>query len=261
MKTISNEWWRDFKSHYPRYANRLNECGAVFTQTEAKKFIKFIKKHVNMDASANTLDLCCGLGSYSIELARQGFNVVGLDINLVFIDNARRNAKMLLGDLGRNVQFVFGDMRSIPFNNRFDCVINVGTSFGFFDREEDNYQVVKEIAKSLKPKGTFLLDVGNRDWYLKNLLYKDWFRNEDGTVTLMERRFDYDRSRLTVTFESIGGTKKEAWSSSWRAYTLTETINIFEKAGLAVSKVFGDWDDGEFNVDSKRMVIVSNKID
>jgi len=150
-------------------------------------------------------------------------------------------------------------MREVPFESHFDAIINVGTSFGFFDSEVENRRVVKAVAKALKPKGVFLLEMGNRDYYLKNFKAKDWRRLENGRVIIIQREFDYVRSRMGVVFEMVGGEGTERWTHSWRAYTLVEAVAMLQQAGLALSCVYGGWERAQYSVDSPRMVIVSEQ--
>lgn len=256
---ISREWWRDLRNHYPPYLGRLKDDHPILTQLETEQFIEFVKSKLNLASGARMLDLCCGPGSFTVELAKQGFDTVGIDINERFIEYARNLAERRLGDAADNVKFMLGDMRDIPFVNHFDGVVNIGTSFGFFADDADNYQVIENVAKSLKSNGTFLLEVGNRDWYLKNFLERDWHKHDDGRVTIIHRSFDYPGSRIIASFETVGEGAKETWGFSWRVYTLAETIELFKKAGLKVYHVFGGWNADRYSVDSKRMVVVSKK--
>lgn len=151
------------------------------------------------------------------------------------------------------------DMREIPFESHFDAIINVGTSFGFFDSEAENRRVIKGVAKALKPKGVFLLEMGNRDYYLKNFKAKDWRRLENGRVIIIQREFDYVRGRIEVIFEMVGGEGTERWTHSWRAYTLVEVVAMLQQAGLALSCVYGGWERAPYSVDSPRMVVISER--
>ena len=94
--------------------------------------------------------------------------------------------------------------------------------------------MLKEVAKALKPKGVFLLEMGNRDYYLKNFRTKDWRRHENGRVIIIQNEFDYVRGRMNVVFEMVGGEGVERWTHSWRAYTLVEVVAMLQQTGLAL---------------------------
>lgn len=252
-ETISQEWWRDPKSHF----GELKADSQFLTQRkDIQPAIEFIHSQLGLLNGATLLDLCCGPGRYAIELANKGFEVVGLDLNEQYVASARQVA----AEEQVAIRFMSGDMRYIPFVNHFDAVINVGTSFGFFDREAEDQQVIESVARSLKSGGVFLLEMGNRDYYLKNFMAKDWRRREDGKVIVIRREFDYVRSRINSTFEILAdGDTEEEWSHSWRAYALVEVAAMLEQAGLDLSHTFGDWNGGRYDVDSPRMIVVSKK--
>ena len=252
-RTISKDWWRDPRCHF----DALQEDSPLLTQREdIQPAIQFICTELSVPTGARILDLCCGPGRYAIELARKGFVVVGIDLNREYIALASRVAEK--EEVA--VEFLTGDMREIPFVNNFDAVINVGTSFGFFEDEVDNQRVIEAVAKALKPGGVFLLEMGNRDYCLKNFEAKDWRKLDDSRTIIIQREFDYIRGRINTIFEipCDGGTKEE-WSHSWRAYTLVEVVTMLNRSGLSLSRVFGDWKRGKYSVDSKRMVVISNK--
>lgn len=250
---INKDWWSDPRCHF----GILNENDPMLTQREdIKPAINFISTALSLSSSARILDLCCGPGRYSIELAHKGFTVVGIDLNDDYIALARKISK----DEKVSVEFLVGAMREVPFENYFDAIINVTTSFGYFDDENDNQGVIQAIAKALKKNGIFLLEMANRDYLLKNFLSKDWDKFENNRIKLTEREFDYIRGRINSNFEILNndGTK-ERFAHSWRAYTLVELVSILNNYGLSISNVYGDWMCNKYSVDSQRVVVVCKK--
>lgn len=252
MNPISQEWWRDPRCHF---GELTIDSPLLHQRDDIQPAIEFICTELALPPNARILDLCCGPGRYAVELGRRGYEVVGLDINERYIALARQLAERE----GVQATFLTGDMREIPFESHFDAIINVGTSFGFFDGEGEDRRVITAVTKSLKSKGVFLLEMGNRDYYLKNFKAKDWRRLENGRVIVIQREFDYVRSRIDVVFEMVGGEGVERWSHSWRAYTLAEVVEMLKQAGLALLCVYGGWERSEYSVDSPRMVIVSKR--
>jgi SAM-dependent methyltransferase len=245
------EWWRDARCHW----GELQTDSPFLTQrADLQPAIEFICTELAPPTHVRILDLGCGPGRHAVELAHKGFEVVGLDLNERYVALARDLAER------ENVsaEFLIGDMREISFESHFDAIINVGTSFGFFD-EIDDQRVLAGVAKALKPDGVFLLEMSNRDWCLKYFVGRDWHRRKDGRVVTLQREFDYLRSCIHTYFERLGPGEAEKWSSSWRAYTLAEMVAMFKSAGLALSCVFGDWMRSEYSVDTPRMVLVSRK--
>lgn len=245
------EWWRDPRCHF----GELKIDSPFLSQRDSiQPAIDFICTELALPEHARILDLCCGPGRYAVDLAHRGFEVLGMDINEQYIALARNVAER------ENVsaEFLTGDVRETAFEDHFDAIINVGTSFGFFD-ERDNRRVLDGVGKALKPDGVFLLEMGNRDYYLKYFGGTDWHRSGDGRVVILRREFDYVRSRINTHFETLGTGEAEEWSHSWRAYSLAETVAMLKPAGLVFARVFGDWRRSAYSVDTPRMVLVSKK--
>lgn len=253
MAKIAQEWWRDPRCHF---GVLKGDAPSLAQREHIQPAIEFICAELALPTGARILDLCCGPGRYVIELAHRGFAVVGIDLNEEYVALGRRVAERE----GVSVELLTSDMREIPFVNHFDAIINIGTSFGFFDDEVDNRRVIEAVAEALKPGGIFVLEMGNRDYYLKNFVAKDWRKLEDGRVIIIQRDFDYVRGRINTTFEIPGSEgAKEEWSHSWRAYTLVEVVAMLKQAGLTLSHVLGDWKRSKYSVDCPRMVALSRK--
>jgi SAM-dependent methyltransferase len=245
------EWWRDPRSHF----GELSADSPLLSQrADLQPAIEFICTDLALPAHARILDLGCGPGRYVVELAHEGFEVVGLDLHEPYLALARELAEREKV----RAEFLAGDMREIPFDHHFDAVINVGTSFGLFD-EADNRRVIEQVARALKPDGAFLLEMANRDYYLKHFTDRDWHRRADGRLVILRREFDYVRSRTDTYFEKLSPGEPENWSSSWRAYTLAEMVALLKSAGLVLTGAFGDWKQSKYSVDTPRMVLVSKK--
>ena len=252
MNASSKEWWQDPRCHF---GELTIDSPRLHQRDNIQPAIEFICTELVLPTRARILDLCCGPGRYAVELAHRGYDVVGLDINERYIALARQ----LAAREGVQATFLTGDMREIPFASHFGAIINVGTSFGFFDSEAENRRVFEAVAMALKHRGVFLLEMGNRDYYLKNFKEEDWRRLENGQVITSHGQFDYVRSRIDVVFEMMGGEGTEKWSHSWRAYTLAEVVEMLIQAGLTLSRVYGGWARRQYSVDSPRMVIVAKR--
>jgi len=200
------------------------------------------------------LDLCCGQGRHAVPLARAGYRVAGLDHSAYLLDQARQRA----AQVGAGVQWVQGDMRCLPWGERFDACLNLFTAFGYFDDEEDNQQVLHEVCRILKPGGKLLLDLSNRDYYLLRWLPRSWQRRE-GALVLEETDFDPLICRFTVTFTWIEGNHRQSISHSVRYYTAPEIEAMLWAAGLVPQAIYGDFDQTEFDIFSPRMIVVAQK--
>jgi SAM-dependent methyltransferase len=153
-------------------------------------------------------------------------------------------------------------MREIPFEDEFDAVINVFTSFGYLETEDEDRKVLREVHKALKPGGWFLLEVANHDDLMRRYATPTVETDplEDGTVVVWRSRFD----PLPNRYEAHGvlrfpdGRTGEAYHSC-RSYALLELVDMLEGMGLSVRACSGVLDGGELSLESRRLVIVSQK--
>lgn len=242
------EWW---KKYFSEDYLRLYCHDEGISSREVSAVIRMLQ----LEDGQRVLDLACGFGRHSVLLAQKGFNVTGYDLSESFLKKAREIADSLLVALDLRQ----GDMREVPYDEEFDAVINMFTAFGFFDREDEDLKVLKGVYKALKPGGQFLMDVINREFALADLSHRRW-TNENSSYMLEERFFDYFNSRLELTNRLIlaNGEVKEA-NYSIRLYTLTEMLEMFNKANLVLTDVYGNFDGELYSARSPRMILVATK--
>ncbi len=120
--------------------------------------VSFLIRHLKIKKSHKILDLGCGYGRHSLEFARRGFKVVGVDYSRYLLDIAKKQARK---ENLRNVKFLKADMRNLRYRREFDIVINMYTSFGYFEKEKDHRIVLRNISNTLKDSGKFFLDLEN----------------------------------------------------------------------------------------------------
>ena len=162
------DWTKDyFDDVYLKYF--LIPQGAERT----KEQIDFISKF--LPENGYILDTGCGIGRHSIELARRGFKVLGIDTNQKYLDLAFEKAKALSLD---NVTFSLMDMRNLNEEEVFDGVINLWSSFGYFD-DDTNEEIIKNFFKAVHKKGKVIVDIENRDYILKFFVREKLRRNDD----------------------------------------------------------------------------------
>ncbi len=181
------------------------------------------------------LDLGCGQGEHAVELSRRGLSVVGYDLSVFQLAMAGDRAQAE----GQKINFLQGDMREMAFDAMFDAVVCWDTSFGYFE-EEKNQDVARRTLAALKPGGSLLLMVMNRDFAAREAPTNIWFEG-DGCVCMDDVDFDWITSRLRVKRSLIldDGRSKEL-HYSLRLYNLSEIGKLLHEVGFRVSSVSGD---------------------
>lgn len=146
---IKKEWfssWFDSEEYHILYNNRNNE--------EAKVFIKNLMRYLNLPISSTILDLGCGKGRHSKTLSELGYNVTGADLSPASIAHANQFSN-------ERLKFIVHDMRDLLPHEHFDCVANLFTSFGYFEKIEENIQVLNNIHTMLNDQGILIIDFMN----------------------------------------------------------------------------------------------------
>ncbi len=151
-------------------------------------------------------------------------------------------------------------MCCLPFSNKtFDWVLNFFTSFGYFETEKENFEVVSEIARVLTPRGRFLIDLFNRDHVLSTLVPRER-QSRKGYDVDIERWFDPRTQRVNKRMRvHAPGRKVQTFVESVRAYRREEVEMGLRWAGLEVNELYGNFQGESYNRDSERLILVGNK--
>lgn len=201
---------------------------------------------------ASILDLCCGMGRHSLALAEEGYRVTGMDLSEVLLAEARR-----LDERGQ-VEWVRGDMRRVPLQGPYDGVVNLFTSFGYFETDEENGAVLREIGRLLAPGGRFLIDFLNARFVERHLVPSS--ERQDGAVTIRESRSienGYVCKRIVL---SEPGKPDRSYRERVRLYGLEDFRRLLAGTGLKLDQVHGDYESGTYSEEeSKRLILVGTK--
>lgn len=215
-------------------------------ENEAREQVAFFHAQCGM-VRGPLLDLACGMGRHIKELTAAGYHAVGCDLSFTLL----RTGRAEYGPL----PVARADMRQLPFcSGSFAGLVNFFTSFGYFADEEENAEVVREMARVLAPKAVFLFDYLNVHRELEKLVQRETRETPMGEV-LIERWFDSsDRSfnkRMTI------GHKR--YLERVRGYDLDEISMMFTSAGLSIRTAFGDFQGNRFDSGSPRLILVGSK--
>lgn len=232
----------------------LKERADVISPERTKIEVDFIEKL--LQPGMKVFDLACGHGRHIIELARRGYEVTGLDNNSFFLDEATKAANRAQVI----INYIKSDMRQIPFENEFDMVINLFTSFGYLENDEEDEKVIAQIAKALKTGGKFVIDFVNRDEIMKTFRDRNWKPMADDSMVIVERKFDMISSKnYEKRIRIWNDGRREEINRSLRLYTLTELIKMCAKYGLIFETVYGDYESNSVTVGSNRYILITQK--
>jgi SAM-dependent methyltransferase len=205
-------------------------------------------------ASVSILDIACGAGRHAVELARLGYSVTGNDLSPFLLEKARQEA----ADCNATLSFSCCDMRDIPADGTFDLVVQLFTSFGYFDREEEDLRVFRNVYNTLKNGGWYVLDLINPA-YLERTIVPESIRTAGELAITEKRRLEHGRIVKTITISSPDGSSS-VFTESVKLYELEEIRMMLAREGLNLVQVAGDYAGNTFREESSpRMMIFSRK--
>jgi D-alanine-D-alanine ligase len=224
---LKPDWWRRiFNSMYLKTDADVVEDKQI-TETEVELFTSIL----NAPKESVILDLACGQGRHSIELAKRGYtNITGLDRSHYLI----RKAKSVMQQEGLKIGFKEGDARKLPFPpDTFDVVMILGNSFGYFESNEDDIMILKEVFRVLKPEGTFLIDVADGSYLRTHFQPRSWEWIDKKYFVCRERSLANDNERL-ISREIISHVEKGIIVDQFyaeRLYSCDMLTDIFTRSG------------------------------
>jgi len=208
-------------------------------------------KVLQLDAPLKILDLACGHGRHANRLAALGHKVTGFDLTEGFLEIARRDAQQC----GVQVDYRQGDMRFMDIGPEFDLSLMLFTAFGYFE-DHENLVVLQNIARALRPHGRLVLDIQNRDAFMKRML-PYIVTEKEGNLMIDRTSFDVQSGRLHNRRIVIRDGVRRDKPFFVRLYSLTEIRDLLCQAGLEIEQALGNWDGQPISLDSGRMIIIA----
>ncbi|MCI0487734.1 MAG: class I SAM-dependent methyltransferase [Blastocatellia bacterium] len=247
-----DEWYEDESFWIELYPILFSDERFDLAEEQVEKVLKL----AGFEGGA-VLDLCCGPGRHTIAIAKRGIKVTAVDRTEFFLNKAKESAS----NLGLQVEFVLEDMRNFIRPGVFDLVLNMFTSFGYFDDKEDDFKVLRNIHESLKPGGTFLIDMMGKEILASVFQPTVSSQREDGSL-IVERREIFDNwSRIRNEWILIRDGKAKSFKFHHTLYSGQELKSLIERAGFGETELFGDLYGNEYGPDATRLIVVAHKAD
>ena len=249
----SGQWFEEWFNH-PLYLELYSHRDT----REAAISIRTILSVTGLDkkepASVSILDIACGAGRHALQLARLGYCVTGNDLSPFLLEEARKEAL----NCSLQLSFTCCDMRLVPSDTQYDLVVQLFTSFGYFESKEDDRLVIKKVYAALESRGWYVLDLINPVFLNRTLVPQT--RRESGELSVLEERaFEDDRITKTITLSSLKGEKR-TFTESVRLYSRNEIVALLQDEGFRVESIQGNYQGDVFlESDSPRMMLFCRK--
>jgi SAM-dependent methyltransferase len=225
MTKSTKQWyasWFDTPYYHILYKDR--------DYSEAQGFMDNLTNYLNLPEGGKILDLACGKGRHSVYLNKLGYNVTGVDLS----EQSIKHAEQFTND---TLKFDVHDM-SKPYPDTFDAVFNLFTSFGYFEDENCNLETIKSIKAELNEFGFGVIDFMNVNYIIENLVEEN-VKTVEG-IGFHQKRSVVDGYIVKDISFNVDGEHYE-FQERVKAFTLEDFQSLFEKAGVYLLDVFGDY--------------------
>jgi ubiquinone/menaquinone biosynthesis C-methylase UbiE len=252
MNAPNPRWWADF------FGSEDSLTLSNFPDDrETEREVAGLHWMLDLPAGSRVLDVCCGMGRQLVRLARDGFDMFGVDASEMMVRMARDAAR----EFGVSGPVVRGDAAALPFaSGAFDAVTNLFNSFGYLPTVEDDARVLSEAARCLKPGGRFILDTRNSKYQILYAPYHQVTHLADGREAIMRCRWDGQTRRLVSTWYDAKQSDKILHQAAIRLYRIEELETMLAEAGFAKLVWLGGYDCHEFEGYERQLIYVGEKV-
>lgn len=230
--------WFDTPFYHILYKDRNEE--------EAQLFMDNITQYLNLPDDAKILDLACGKGRHALYLNSLGYDVTGVDLSENSIKEAQKN-------VNETLRFEVHDMR-FPFNQKFDAVFNLFTSFGYFENDADNLKTLMAIKESISEYGFAVIDFMNVDFVINNLVANETKVVDD--IAFQIKRY-VSNGHIVKEIDFDFEDQPYHYTERVKALTLNDFEQLMETAGIYLLDIFGDYKLNKFHKAlSERLIMI-----
>jgi len=240
MTKDSKQWyasWFDTPFYHILYKDRGHG--------EAEAFMANLTAYLNVPQNGRILDLACGKGRHAVYLNSIGYDVTGVDLS----ENSIAHAKQFENE---TLHFEVHDM-CLPYPKQFDAVFNLFTSFGYFEKEEEDLSTIKAIKTELNAFGFGVIDFLNVDYVAASLIAED-VKTIEGISFTLKRYIEDGFIYKDIDFEHDG--EDYSFTEKVKALTLQDFELLFEQADVTLLDVFGDYKLNRFHKESSERLIM-----
>ncbi len=243
-----DEWykdWFDTDEYLIVYRNR--------NEKEAGRLVDLILNNIRIKSASKVLDMACGTGRHSILFARRGFYVTAIDLSKNLLSIACQAA----AEENLKINFIRSDVRHFTLTNDYSLVVNLFTSFGYFENDEENFLLIKNAYEHLTSGGYFVIDFLNRNFVESNLVPETNVEYRDRFIS-QKRRIENDRVIKQISIRKNG--IERIYHESVKLYSKDELSGFITSAGFRTQNNFGDYSGNNFDLNtSPRIIIIAHK--
>ena len=241
-----SNWYENDRFWEKTFPFMFPEARFAATASEVTDVLALIGQPVR-----DVLDLCCGPGRASVELASRGMAVTGVDRSPFMLEKARARGAAASVD----VNWVLSDMRDFVRPAKYDLALSLFTSFGYFEAPEDNARVLEHVRQSLRPGGCFVLDIINKERLAAIFAPVSCSQTADGQLMFERRHVLPGWEQIENTWYVLDADRYEAFTFRHRIYSGSELRSLLETAGFRSVSLYGNYAGTPFVGDARLHVV------
>ena len=247
---VNQGWYKDFF-----HGIVVDMWRSAVSPQQTRTEVDFIERALDLHPGGRVLDIPCGFGRHSIELAARGYKVTGVDISSEMIDLARKQ----VGSTGLEVELHTADMRDVSWESEFDAAFSFGNSFGYLD-PVGTRDSIRAISRALRPGARFTFDYGMAaECILPRLREREWSPVDD-LLFLEENQYDVSESCIKTTYTFVGQGKIEVRIGYQWVYTVREVRQILQEQGLRTLSLYKSYGGEPFEMASPILILLAEKV-
>jgi len=244
------DWW---KRYFKEAWEPIQHLYKLPEETQTEAFC--IANIMHEKAYTSVLDVPCGYGRMCLALAKQGFEVSGIEYNIEAVQHGNNLAQ----EMGLSVSLQQGDMRYINMPQQFDVGLCLFNSFGYFN-DAENKQYLEQMSKAIRKGGMFLLECHVLETVLPAFTPSSLWRLSDEVLIAEERQYDFSQSRLNSNWTVIRSQQQAYYQSSVRMYSYRELCDLLTQCGFGNIKAYRNLEREELEMGDDTMVLMATKM-
>jgi ubiquinone/menaquinone biosynthesis C-methylase UbiE len=246
------EWFDDDAFWLELYPFMFPEKRFADAAGQIGKVLKLIKPK-----GKAVLDLCCGPGRWAIPLAQKGFSVTGVDRTKFLLNVAKTKAKAAKV----KIEWVRADMRDFLRPESFDLVLSMLTSFGYFDRKDEDRLVLRNMFMNLKPGGVCLIELAGKEQIARVYQPTTSDTLPNGDILVQRHHISDAWSRIHNEWILVRKGRPRIFKFHHTIYSAQELRDRLVEAGFKDTRVYGNLDGDEYGPNAERLIVVGRKGD
>jgi SAM-dependent methyltransferase len=247
-KTLGRDWYKNSRLWQVFAPLMFGPERWAQTPSEVDAIISLL----GLKGTERILDACCGVGRHALEFARRGFPVTAVDLNEDFIRAAEETAT----SEGLSVRFFVQDIREFHPPHPFDVILNLYTSFGYFESEEEDLRFLKRMRDCLAPSGALLIETKGKEIAARDFKDSEWYE-EEGMYVLARYEVEEDWTLLKNRWILITEDSRCDYTFSQRLYSAREVKELLRKAGFSEISVCGNLQNAPYDTKAETLVILA----